>query len=231
MNNPTTAAAAAVRVDTPEQREADRLAKIADALEAEAERMHEHASGLYGRFAGGQPLLVGHHSYGSAVRDRDRADNATRRAIEKSDEAKRARTRANGAQAVADLAAIEATRTREWNRSDFKPGDVVKVRDFRRDMAVTSVYAVKRANAKTLTLDGGGVAGTTRSGSTRGFCPAPAMASRSPIRASSTPTTETREGGDLPPGCPSQTGAPAGDHAPDSLLVDQFADAVELLLR
>jgi hypothetical protein len=144
------------RMNTPEQREADRLAKIADDLKAEAERLSSHASGMYGRFAGGQPLLVGHHSYRSAVRDRDRADNATRRAVEKGEDAKRARSRANQAQAVADLAAIEASRSRDWQRSDFKTGDVVTVRDFRRDMAVTSTYAVKRANAKTLTLDGGG---------------------------------------------------------------------------
>ncbi|EMF20391.1 hypothetical protein H114_32649 [Streptomyces gancidicus BKS 13-15] len=146
----------AARPATPEQREADRLARLADDAEATAERMSRHASGLYGRFAGGQPLLYGHHSYKSAVRDRRRADSATRRAVDAAERAKQARTRARGAQAVADLAAVEAGRTRDWQRSDFRPGDVVTVRDFRRDMAVTSTYRVKRANPKTLTLDGGG---------------------------------------------------------------------------
>ncbi|MBC9730717.1 DUF3560 domain-containing protein [Streptomyces sp. TRM68367] len=144
------------RVDTPEQREADRLTKIADDLEAAAERMSQQASGMYGRFQGGQPLLVGHHSYRSAVRDRDRADNATRRAIEAGKTAERARHKARQAQALADLAAIEALRTREWQRSDFQAGDIVRVRDFRLDTAVTGRYRVKRANVKTLTLDGGG---------------------------------------------------------------------------
>lgn len=141
---------------TPEQREADRLQREADRLKATADQMSERASGMYGRFVGGQPLLVGHHSYRSAVRDRDRADNATRRAIEKRQEADRAQQKAAQAKDVAGLAAIEAARSRPWQRSDFRPGDIVKVRDFRRDLAITSTYRVKRANAKTLTLDGGG---------------------------------------------------------------------------
>ncbi|WP_329583780.1 DUF3560 domain-containing protein [Streptomyces sp. NBC_01361] len=142
--------------NTPGQRHADQLRQRADGLKEDAEHRSERASGMYGRFAGGQPLLVGHHSYKSALRDRDRADNATRRAIEARQEAERADQKANQAQAVADLAAIEQARGRDWRRSDFQPGDIVKVRDFRRDMAVTSVYRVKRANLKTLTLDGGG---------------------------------------------------------------------------
>jgi hypothetical protein len=144
------------RVDTPQQRDADRLAKVAEELEATAERMHKQASGMYDRFERGQPLLVGHHSYKSAVRDRDRADNATRRALEATEEAKRARSKARQAQALADLVAIEVSRTREWTRTDFQAGDIVRVRDFRLDTAVTGLYRVKRANAKTLTLDGGG---------------------------------------------------------------------------
>lgn len=142
--------------DTPEERAALAAQQHADELTAKADRMSEHADGMYGRFAGGQPLLAGHHSYKSAVRDRNRADNATRRAIEAREEAERAQQKAGQARDVADLAAIEATRTRPWCRSDFRPGDIVKVRDFRRDMALTSAYRVKRANAKTLTLDGGG---------------------------------------------------------------------------
>ncbi|WP_405888857.1 DUF3560 domain-containing protein [Streptomyces sp. NBC_01136] len=142
--------------ETPEQREAGRLQQEADRLKSRADQMSEHASGMYGRFAGGQPLLVGHHSYRSALRDRNRADNATRRAVGAGQTAERAQQKADQAKAVAGLAAVEATRSRPWRRSDFRPGDIVKVRDFRRDLAVTSTYRVKRANAKTLTLDGGG---------------------------------------------------------------------------
>lgn len=141
---------------TPERREAERLQRRADELAAVAGQMSERASGTYGRFAGGQPLLVGHHSYRSAVRDRDRADSATRRAIEKQTEAERAQQEANRAKDVADLADIDVARSRPWRREDFRPGDLVRVRDFRRDLAITSAYTVKRANAKTLTLDGGG---------------------------------------------------------------------------
>jgi hypothetical protein len=142
--------------DTPERREAQRLQRHADELSKTADQMSERASGMYGRFQGGQPLLVDHHSYRTAVRDRERADTATRRAIEKRQEAQRAQQAANRAKAVADLADIEAARSRDWRRSDFRPGDIVTVRDFRRDLAVTSSYVVKRVNAKTLTLDGGG---------------------------------------------------------------------------
>lgn len=138
------------------RRAANAAQQRADELNATADRMHETSSGMYGRFAGGQPLLVGHHSYRSAVRDRHRADNATRRAIEASEEAKEAQRKADQLKAVADLAEIEASRSRPWQRSDFRPGDVVKVRDFRRDLAVTGTYRVKRANAKTLTLEGPG---------------------------------------------------------------------------
>lgn len=136
--------------------QADQAQKKADELKATADRMSQQASGMYGRFAGGQPLLVGHHSYRSAVRDRDRADNATRRSIEARDTASRAQQKADQLKAVADLAEVEASRSRPWQRSDFQPGDIVTVRDFRRDLAITSTYRVKRANAKTLTLDGGG---------------------------------------------------------------------------
>lgn len=128
----------------------------ADELSTKADRMSDAADAMYGRFAGGQPLLVGHHSYRSAARDRERADNATRRSIEAREQAKRAQEKANQAKAVADLAAIEATQNRPWQRADFQPGDIVTVRDFRRDMAVTGTYRVKRANAKTLTLEGPG---------------------------------------------------------------------------
>jgi hypothetical protein len=142
-------------VDAPAAaRRAAEAQRRAEELAVKADRMEKAASGMYGRFAGGQLLLVGHHSYRSALRDRNRADNATRRAIEAREEAKRAQGKASQAAAVAVLEAVEATRSRAWERSDFRPGDVVEVRDFRRDMALTSRYRVKRANVKTLTLEG-----------------------------------------------------------------------------
>lgn len=125
-------------------------------LKAEAERMAERASGMYGRFAGGQPLLVGHHSYRPARRDRDRADNATRRASIARREAERAQEKADRAKSQADLAATASARTRPWRRSDFQPGDIVTMRVGPAAFQRAEPYRVKRANAKTLTLDGGG---------------------------------------------------------------------------
>jgi hypothetical protein len=135
------------------QREAEAARKRANELRERADRMSENASGMYSRFAGGQPLLVGHHSYRSAVRDRNRADNATRRAIEAGQEAERAQIKATKAKAEADMATRLATRTRPWQRTDFQPGDIVEVRTRH---TTTDLYRVKRVNAKTLTLEGPG---------------------------------------------------------------------------
>lgn len=125
----------------------------AEQLRAKADRMSEAASAKYARFSGGQPLLVGHHSYGGALRDRDRADNATRRAIEARKDAERAQGKANEARIAAELAAVVASQSRPWQRSDFQPGDIVSVRSHRLS---TDLYRVKRVNAKTLTLEGPG---------------------------------------------------------------------------
>lgn len=150
--------------ETPEQRtarqareRADRLAQKADKLTAESEQRSERAFNMYGRFAGGQPLLVGHHSYRSARRAKDRADAASDRAIDAYKAAERAQTEARRAKADADarteLADTIATRSRPWEPADFQVGDIVTVRVFETS---TSTYRVKRVNKKTLTLDGGG---------------------------------------------------------------------------
>lgn len=142
---------------SPERRRADKLQEQADRLTAEAERRRERADGMYGRFAGGQPLLVGHHSYRSARRTKDRADAASDRALSAYTEAKQAQANARHAAAKADakdaVTDIEATRSRPWERSDFQVGDIVTVRTFETHQ---DTYRVKRVNAKTLTLDGGG---------------------------------------------------------------------------
>lgn len=142
---------------SPDRRRADRLRERADRLAAESRRRSEQAYGLYGRFAGGQPLLPGHHSYRSAVRDKRRADAASVRASIAYREAQRAQDAARHAVAKADavdaIRNIEAARSRPWRREDFRVGDIVTVRTFdtHRD-----TYRVKRVNAKSLTLDGGG---------------------------------------------------------------------------
>lgn len=138
-------------------RAAEAAQRRADDLTAKAEQAAERASGMYGRFAGGQPLLVGHHSYRSARRAKARADAASDRAIDAYKAAEDARfkaawTKAN-AEARAEIADTVATRSRPWGPADFRPGDIVTVRVFETS---TSTYRVKRVNKKTLTLDGGG---------------------------------------------------------------------------
>ncbi|MGV9226439.1 DUF3560 domain-containing protein [Streptomyces albogriseolus] len=143
--------------NSPEQRKAKRLQERADQLKQTAEQMSGHVFDMYGRFAGGQPLLPGHHSYRSARRAKNRADAASDRAIDAYKAAQRAEVEAKRAKAHADakdgIAAITRTRSRPWEPGDFRPGDIVTVRVFETS---TSTYRVKRVNKKTLTLDGGG---------------------------------------------------------------------------
>jgi hypothetical protein len=150
--------------ETPEQQaarqareRAERLAKKADKLTTDAEQRSERAFGMYGRFAGGQPLLSGHHSYRSARRAKNRADAASGRAIDAFKEAQRAQSEAKWAKAKADartvIADTIATRSRPWEPTDFQVGDIVQVRTFETHV---DAYRVKRVNKKSLTLDGGG---------------------------------------------------------------------------
>jgi hypothetical protein len=136
---------------------AEQAQKRADKLTAESEQRSARVFDMYGRFAGGQPLLTGHHSYRSARRAKNRADAASDRAIDAYKAADRARTEAKRTKAKADaraeIAGAVATRSRPWEAADFQVGDIVTVRVFETS---TSTYRVKRVNKKTLTLDGGG---------------------------------------------------------------------------
>lgn len=136
---------------------AEAAQRKADKLTAEAKQRGERAFDMYGRFAGGQPLLPGHHSYRSARRAKNRADAASDRAIDVYKAAERAQAEAKWAKAKADaqteIADTVATRARPWEPSDFQVGDIVTVRTFQTS---TDAYRVKRVNKKTLTLDGGG---------------------------------------------------------------------------
>lgn len=142
---------------SPERRKADRLQQRADQIKKAAEQQSERAFDMYGRFAGGQPLLPGHHSYRSARRAKNRADAASDRAIDTFKASQRAESEAKWAKARADakeeITDTVATRSRPWQPGDFQVGDIVTVRVFETS---TSTYRVKRVNKKTLTLDGGG---------------------------------------------------------------------------
>ncbi|MFD9151273.1 DNA cytosine methyltransferase [Streptomyces diastaticus] len=136
--------AAEVRQARRRAEEAERRA--VDARER-AERLQGAASAHYERFAGGQPILMRHHSAAGALRDRARGDAATRKAMAAAEEAERAEVAARGARQAAELAETFAGRSRPWERADFRAGDVVEVRK-----SYTATYVVVRANAKTLTL-------------------------------------------------------------------------------
>ncbi|MEU7153870.1 DUF3560 domain-containing protein [Streptomyces sp. NPDC045456] len=135
----------------PEVRQAERRAEAAteraEAARRRADGLQGAAEAHYGRFAGGQPILMGHHSARGALRDRARGDAATRRAIEAAANADRAERDARKARQAVELAEIVHGRSRPWERADFRRGDVVTVRKI-----YTETYVVVRANARTLTL-------------------------------------------------------------------------------
>lgn len=94
--------------DTPRDREqvladqADRLDDRRNALAAKAARHAGHAAAaadranqISERFAGGQPILIGHHSERGARRDQKRMDSAMRKSIEEDKTAQEAARRAN----------------------------------------------------------------------------------------------------------------------------------------
>ncbi|MFD4020605.1 DNA cytosine methyltransferase [Streptomyces sindenensis] len=126
---------------------AEEVERRARCAREHAERLNALSGAHYGRFAGGQPILMGHGSARGALRDRARGDAATRRAIEATAEADRADRDARKARQAADLAELVHGRSRAWERGDFRRGDVVEVRKI-----YTDTYVVVRANAKTLTL-------------------------------------------------------------------------------
>ncbi|MER8039352.1 DNA cytosine methyltransferase [Streptomyces hydrogenans] len=142
-----TEAAEAAAVARTAARRAEEAEERAKGARGRAERLGAAASAHYGRFAGGQPILMGHSSARGALRDRARGDAATRRAVDAAAGADRAEVAARKARQVAELAATVAGRSRPWERADFQRGDVVEVRKI-----YTDTYVVVRANAKTLTL-------------------------------------------------------------------------------
>ncbi|TMR92820.1 DUF3560 domain-containing protein [Nonomuraea basaltis] len=80
----------------------DRLEDRRDALERKADRhageaaaAHERANQLGERFAGGQPILVGHHSERGARRDQKRMHQAMSKSIDENDQAQETARRAN----------------------------------------------------------------------------------------------------------------------------------------
>ncbi|MFI6889135.1 DUF3560 domain-containing protein [Streptosporangium canum] len=71
------------------------LARKAEKRGAEAAAAYDRADQIAERFAGGQPILVGHHSERGARRDREKVDNAMRKGGALSKEAAEVARRAN----------------------------------------------------------------------------------------------------------------------------------------
>jgi len=84
------------RADDPEAR-IDRYEKYADNATESAERIRERVDGISERFAGGQPILVGHHSERGARADAKKIENGMRKSISENERAAYWRSRAEGA--------------------------------------------------------------------------------------------------------------------------------------
>lgn len=78
---------------------AEYFAERAAKHDAKAEAAYARSTQLSARFAGGQPILVDHHSAPKAIRDRDRALRAMHKAREESESAERDRVRSSAAAA------------------------------------------------------------------------------------------------------------------------------------
>ena len=76
---------------------ADALAAKADRRNAEADAHRDRSDRYLARFAGGQPILVGHHSEATARNAQRKGHDAMRRAIDVTDQARRASERAAAA--------------------------------------------------------------------------------------------------------------------------------------
>lgn len=95
---------------TTEEREADRVARLADrqaGLERKAERKADEAAGHFATvdrildmIPAGQPILVGHHSERRHRRDLERMDRAMGRGVEAAAEAREAARRAESSRAT-----------------------------------------------------------------------------------------------------------------------------------
>lgn len=79
---------------------AQRYADHAERHQVASEAARARADRLSARFAGGQPILIGHHSQRSAERDQQRMHQQMHKAIDESDAARAAAARAKGAAAA-----------------------------------------------------------------------------------------------------------------------------------
>ena len=118
--------------------------------QAEADAANQRANAINERFEFGQPIIQNHHSTKSALRDRDASDAAMRRAIS-------AQERADALNRLAgreERKAVTRAHLESANitQVDVSPGDIVQVADL--NTGHTEPYIVKRANAKSVSVQG-----------------------------------------------------------------------------
>jgi len=83
-------------VERAEER-AERFEEYRERRAEDAQNAHDSASAISERFAGGQPILVGHHSEKRARKDKERMDGAMRQAVRMWDTSEYWKRRAAGA--------------------------------------------------------------------------------------------------------------------------------------
>lgn len=91
---------------------AERLEELAGKRRREANAFSRAAHGISERFAGGQPILIGHHSERKARKDHERMDNLQRKAIKADEAAGWWLYKASGAQAHANYKNRDSVRAR-----------------------------------------------------------------------------------------------------------------------
>lgn len=95
-----------------QEERAERFEGYQEKRKAEAEQAQESAHAISERFAGGQPILVGHHSERKARKDHERMDNQMRKTIQLWETSAYWRSRAAGAIRHAKYKELPAVRAR-----------------------------------------------------------------------------------------------------------------------
>ena len=138
--------------DLPSESVLQHMLSQADDMDDRAQRLYAGAASISERFAGGQPIILRHHSTRSAQRDRSRADDRMRHAAAlecKATEVREMVRRVQTERSRRQMIARAPTVTRE----DVQPGDIV----LRRPGHGTTPepYRVVRVNAKSVSVDTG----------------------------------------------------------------------------
>jgi len=112
-----------------QEQRAERFSGYKENRTADAERAHAHVDSISERFAGGQPILVGHHSERGARRDAERIENGMRKALKMWETAEYWKQRAAGAIAHAKYKERPTVRARRIKTLEAEQRKVQRERD------------------------------------------------------------------------------------------------------